>query len=171
MLCWSVVSGAFRNNTGGSIGVGRGSRRGRADGNRPLDRRRCNTRHIPRFTDIACRVVTTVVQPAPSKRMPPWIQVCDVTDCPPGQGREFVVGERIVAVFQVDGQFFALDGICPHQGGPLGKGTLRGCIVTCPWHGWQFDVTTGQHQTSRSLVHGRFTVKVEGQAILIELDP
>ena len=59
-------------------------------------------------------------------------------------------------LFNVGGKFYALDGICPHQGGPLGKGSLTGCIVTCPWHGFQFDVTTGQHQTSRSLVHPSF---------------
>ena len=48
---------------------------------------------------------------------------------------------RVIALFNVDGTFYALDGVCPHQGGPLGQGTLEGCIVTCPWHGWQFDVT------------------------------
>ena len=50
------------------------------------------------------------------------------------------------ALFNVDGTFYALDGVCPHQGGPLGSGEVHNCIVTCPWHGWQFDVRTGQHQ-------------------------
>ena len=76
----------------------------------------------------------------------------------------------MVAVFNTAEGLFALDGVCPHQGGPLGKGKLTGCIVTCPWHGWQFDVRTGQHQTSRSLVHPGFAVKIEDDAIHIDLD-
>ena len=100
--------------------------------------------------------------------MPRLVRVADVRECPPGSAGEFVVGERIVALFNVGGQFYALDGICPHQGGPLGKGRLTGCIITCPWHGFQFDVTTGQHLTSKSLVHPRFTVKVDGDDVLVE---
>ena len=76
---------------------------------------------------------------------------------------------RIVALFNVAGQFYALDGICPHQGGPLGKGVLRGCIITCPWHGWQFDVSTGTHQASRLLQHPAFVVKVEAGEVLADL--
>ena len=76
--------------------------------------------------------------------MTAWVRVCSVVDCPVGESREFVVGDRIVAIFHTEDQFFALDGVCPHQGGPLGKGKLQGLTVTCPWHGWQFNVATGQ---------------------------
>jgi nitrite reductase (NADH) small subunit len=99
-----------------------------------------------------------------------WHFLCKAADCPPGTARELVAGERIVALFNVEGLFYALDGICPHQGGPLGKGELHGCIVTCPWHGWQFDVTTGQHQTSASLRHGCFPTKLEGDEVWVEHD-
>jgi nitrite reductase/ring-hydroxylating ferredoxin subunit len=99
----------------------------------------------------------------------PFIRVAALHELPPGSAGEFVVGERIVALFNVAGQFYALDGICPHQGGPLGKGKLTGCIITCPWHGFQFDVTTGQHLTSKSLVHPRFAVKVEGDDVFVDL--
>ncbi len=102
--------------------------------------------------------------------MAQWTRLAAVSECPPGTAGEFVAGERIVALFNVAGQFYALDGICPHQGGPLGKGKLSGCIVTCPWHGFQFDVTTGQHQTSKSLVHPRIDVKVEGEDVLVDLE-
>src|SRR5215467_4498338 len=98
-----------------------------------------------------------------------WHRLCNTADCPPGNARELVAGERIVALYNVDGRFYALDGICPHQGGPLGKGELTGCIVTCPWHGWQLDVRTGQHQTSQSLVHPSFRVKVESDQVWVEL--
>lgn len=102
-------------------------------------------------------------------QMPNWIRLTAVSDLPEGGGGEFVAGERIVALFNVNGTFHALDGICPHQGGPLGKGALTGCIVTCPWHGFQFDVATGQHQTSRSLVQPGFAVKVEAGAVWVDV--
>jgi nitrite reductase/ring-hydroxylating ferredoxin subunit len=98
-----------------------------------------------------------------------WVRVASADELAPGQCGEYVAGERIVALFNVGGTFYSLDGICPHQGGPLGKGTLTGCIVTCPWHGFQFDVTTGQHQTSRSLVHPTFPTKVEAGAVWVDI--
>ncbi|HND52905.1 MAG TPA: Rieske 2Fe-2S domain-containing protein [Pirellulaceae bacterium] len=101
--------------------------------------------------------------------MSQWIRLAAVSDCPPGQARELVAGERIVALFNVDGEFYALDGICPHQGGPLGKGRLNGCILTCPWHGWQYDVKTGQHQTNASICHPGFALRVDGDEIFVDL--
>lgn len=98
-----------------------------------------------------------------------WIRLAAAADCPAGEARELVVAGRIVALFHVEGQYYALDGICPHQGGPLGKGVLRGCVITCPWHGWQFDVTTGQHQASRLLHHPTLPLKVEVGEIFVEL--
>lgn len=99
-----------------------------------------------------------------------WTPVAKVADCPPGSSLELVAGDRIVALFNVEGTFHALDGVCPHQGGPLGKGCLAGPIVTCPWHGWQFDVRTGQHQLSPRLSQPRFDVRVEGDAVLVDLE-
>jgi nitrite reductase/ring-hydroxylating ferredoxin subunit len=101
-----------------------------------------------------------------------WIRIASVDDCPPGKCIEVVAEDRVVALFNVGGVFHALDGICPHQGGPLGQGTLgqgaQACIVTCPWHGWQFDVTTGQHQLGKSVVQPRFDVRVEASAVLVD---
>jgi nitrite reductase (NADH) small subunit len=102
--------------------------------------------------------------------MTTWHVAISASELPSGTAKECVVGDRIVALFNVGGTMHALDGICPHQGGPLGKGVLQGCIVTCPWHGWQFDVSTGQHQTSKSLVHGKFAVKVENGQIFVALE-
>jgi len=99
-----------------------------------------------------------------------WIPIAKVTDCPPGAGRELVAGDRIVALFNVDGAFYAMDGVCPHQGGPLGKGQLAGCILTCPWHGWQFDVRTGQHQLNPRLRQPAFAVRVEDDSVLVDVE-
>ena len=98
-----------------------------------------------------------------------WTRVAAITDCAPGHGLEVVAKGRIVALFNVDGTFHALDGICPHQGGPLGKGALTGCVVTCPWHGWQFDVQTGQHQINPALQHESFDVRVEEGEVYVAL--
>lgn len=101
--------------------------------------------------------------------MSSWIGIADAADCPPGSSAECVAGDRIVALYNVDGTFFALDGVCPHQGGPLGKGCLTGEIVTCPWHGWQFNVASGQHQLSARLVQPRFNTRVENGKVFVEL--
>jgi nitrite reductase/ring-hydroxylating ferredoxin subunit len=72
-----------------------------------------------------------------------WLFLVNADECPPGLGMELVTHGRVIALFRVDDEFHALEGVCPHQGGPLGKGSLQGCVVTCPWHGWQFDVRNG----------------------------
>jgi nitrite reductase/ring-hydroxylating ferredoxin subunit len=101
--------------------------------------------------------------------MSEWMAVARIDECPPGTGLEVVAGDRVIALFNVDGTLHALDGVCPHQGGPLGKGCLSGAIVTCPWHGWQFDVRTGQHQLSKTLKQPSFEVRVEGELVLVKL--
>ena len=98
-----------------------------------------------------------------------WTRIASIHECPPGKASEHVAGDRIIALYNVDGTFYALDGVCPHQGGPLGKGVLTGCIVTCPWHGWQFDVSTGQHRLNAKYFHPRLEVRVEGDDVLVNL--
>lgn len=101
--------------------------------------------------------------------MSTWTRLIRASDCPPGSGAEAVAAGRVVAVFNLDGTFYALDGVCPHQGGPLARGDLSGCIVSCPWHGWQFDVRTGQHQFNAQIVQPHFAVRVEDDWILVDL--
>lgn len=98
-----------------------------------------------------------------------WVRIASRADIPPGTAREVVANDRLVAVFNVDGEFFALDGLCPHQGGPLGRGRLEGTVVTCPWHGWQFNVRTGQHQVNPLLKHPALPVKTEGDDLFVDV--
>jgi nitrite reductase/ring-hydroxylating ferredoxin subunit len=79
-----------------------------------------------------------------------------------------VGGQRIV-VYDVEGQLFATAERCAHQGGPLGDGLLEGCIVTCPWHGWQFDVRTGVAVFDPTSRVATYPVHVEGDDIWIEV--
>ncbi|QDT63684.1 Rieske (2Fe-2S) protein [Calycomorphotria hydatis] len=99
----------------------------------------------------------------------PAYKLCDVDELPPGKSGEYVAGERVVALFNVDGEFHALDGVCPHAGGPLGKGVLTNKRVTCPWHGWQFDVTTGVSCLTENIVHERFEVEVRDGEVWVEV--
>jgi nitrite reductase (NADH) small subunit len=91
--------------------------------------------------------------------MAEWIPIARATECPPGASIERVAGSRIVALANVEGTFHAIDGLCPHQGGPLGTGTLCGTMLTCPWHGWQFDVKTGHHGISQTVRQPVFEVR------------
>ncbi len=99
----------------------------------------------------------------------PRHRVAAVEEIAAGTGRELTVGDRIVAVFRIGDDFYAMDGICPHAGGPLGKGYVSGKRVTCPWHGWQFDVTTGVHCLTPAIRHETFPVVVEDGAVYVEL--
>ncbi|MCH2201748.1 MAG: Rieske 2Fe-2S domain-containing protein [Fuerstiella sp.] len=91
-------------------------------------------------------------------------------DIPEGKSAEVVAEGRVFAVFNIRDKFYVLDGMCPHAGGPLGQGTLQGCIVTCPWHGWQFDVTTGQHQLSDGICQPGYDAAVVDGMVVIRLD-
>lgn len=90
------------------------------------------------------------------------------TDLPPGTGRVVLVGTREVAVFCVDGDYYALLNECPHVGGPLGEGRLDGSTVVCPWHAWAFDVRTGQCD-GRDRPATRVTTTDAGDWIRIEV--
>ncbi len=98
------------------------------------------------------------------------IPLISVDDLAEGCCMEVAAEGRIFAVCRVNGQFHVFDGICPHAGGPLGKGTLQGCIVTCPWHGWQFDVTTGRHQLSDTICQTVYEAAVEDGRVVITID-
>jgi nitrite reductase (NADH) small subunit len=72
------------------------------------------------------------------------LKLANVQDIP--EGKAIIVKAphgTEVALFKINGKIYGLNNECPHMGGPLGEGTIEDCVVTCPWHGWQFDVRTG----------------------------
>ena len=89
--------------------------------------------------------------------------------CPPGSALEVTVKGRVIALFNVDGEFAALDGICPHQGGPLGNGELCGGIVTCPWHQWRFEVKSGECLLSSAIKQPQIELQVQDDQIYARL--
>ena len=99
------------------------------------------------------------------------IKVALVSDVAPGSARAFDVDGRRLALFNVQGTFYAIEDTCPHRGGPLSEGELEGVTVTCPWHGATFDVRTGAvtGAPARSDVQS-FPVRVDGNDVLVELN-
>lgn len=99
--------------------------------------------------------------------MPSYVRVASTADVPPGQGRTFEIDGKQIAVFNCNGTFYAIDNECKHQGGPLGEGELDGTIVTCPWHAWTYDVTTGVSPDDPDCSVSCYPVKVEGDSVLV----
>ena len=111
--------------------------------------------------------------------------VATVNEVKPGDRKIVEVAGRSLGIFNIQGEFFALRNRCPHQGGPLCDGRLAGFltasvpgeyqysrqgeILRCPWHGWEFDVRTGQSwfDPTRTRVR-RYDAKVESGAVLVE---
>jgi nitrite reductase/ring-hydroxylating ferredoxin subunit len=98
-----------------------------------------------------------------------FVRVTGTTDVKSGQGIVMEVNGKTLAVFNVDGAFHAIDNTCIHRGGPLGEGDLEGSVVTCPWHGWQYDVTTGACVANPSAKVERYEVQVEGTDVKVLL--
>ncbi len=101
--------------------------------------------------------------------MPTRHVVADVSEIPTGKGTSMEVAGKQLALFQIDGKFVAIDNTCPHRGGPLGDGLLMGTTVTCPWHGWQFDCTTGKSIRNPAVGVGSYPTAVEGSTLYVEI--
>lgn len=74
-----------------------------------------------------------------------------------------------LALFMAEGEVVATQGQCPHAEGPLHEGEVEGCVLTCPWHGWTFDLSTGQCNEDDSMQLQRYPVRVDGDDILVSL--
>ena len=103
--------------------------------------------------------------------MAEFVKVATKGEIPAGGGKIVQVGGTPVAVFNVEGKFFALHNTCLHQGGPLGEGQVEGNAIRCPWHGWRFDLATGRNLTLPESRVARFSVKVEGEDLLVSSEP
>ena len=95
--------------------------------------------------------------------------VCRVEDLTEGEGRTIQVGNKLIAVFRDRGQVFAIDDTCPHMGASLSGGYLEQGIVTCPWHHWQFDLTTGVSTHTRHARVRRYAAEVRDGVVWVEL--
>lgn len=94
-------------------------------------------------------------------------KVADTSEVPAGQAKTVEVDGKRIAIFNVEGQFYAIDDTCAHQGGPLGEGELDGTIVTCPWHAWMYDVTTGENTDDPECSVVKYEVRVDGTSVFV----
>lgn len=97
------------------------------------------------------------------------VRVGPAADVPQGEGRVFDVDGLTLAIFNVGGAFYAIDNACPHRGGPLGDGDVDGTLVSCPWHAWRWDVTTGANANNPAVRVPCFPVTVESGEVFVEL--
>jgi len=103
-----------------------------------------------------------------------FVKVGSLAALPPGTVMEAQVGEGTYAICNAGGEVHALDGICPHAGGPLGQGALHGTTLVCPWHAWEFECRTqvkdsGASEMDDGYPVAKFPVKIDGDDILIDV--
>jgi nitrite reductase (NADH) small subunit/3-phenylpropionate/trans-cinnamate dioxygenase ferredoxin subunit len=98
-----------------------------------------------------------------------FVTVARAHEVPAGEGRRVRAGGRELALFHVGGRFFALDNACPHNGGPLAEGEVDDGAVTCPLHGWTFDLESGRHVANPAIAVRSYEVRVVGDEVQVAL--
>jgi nitrite reductase/ring-hydroxylating ferredoxin subunit len=100
----------------------------------------------------------------------PLTKAALVSDVPPGQAKQVAVNGKTLALFNVNGTFYALDNECSHRNGPLAEGTISGTEVECPWHGARFDISSGAHlcPPARQGVKS-YKVQIVGQEVQVDI--
>jgi len=95
------------------------------------------------------------------------VYVAKVSEIPVGSAKVAVVQGHPVAVFHVEDSFYAVSNVCLHRGGPIGEGTLDGTVVTCPLHGWEYDLRTGQNVANPMARLRTYAVRIEADDVLV----
>lgn len=108
-------------------------------------------------------------RPSPAESAGGFVTVARVGDIPPGQSGAFPVGGKMVAVFNEDGQYWAIDDCCPHMGASLSAGYVDGGVVTCPWHAWRFCITDGTWCDNPKVKTGSYEVRIVGDEIQVRV--
>ncbi len=108
-------------------------------------------------------------EPARIQSIPTFVKVAKVSDLKSGISMSVQVCGQEIALHHINQNFCATANTCPHRGGPLGEGTLDGIVVTCPWHGWQFNVCRGSCLTNPEVKIATYPVKVDGDDVLVEI--
>jgi nitrite reductase (NADH) small subunit len=96
-----------------------------------------------------------------------FISVANIDEIPPGTCKSVEVQGVFIALCNVGNTVYALDNTCPHAGGPIGEGTIAGDIVTCPWHGWQFNVRTGERPENPDFRLAQCEVRIHDKEIQV----
>ena len=102
---------------------------------------------------------------------PAFVKVASPGSIASGTAKAFVHGRYEIALFNIDGAYYALENTCPHQGGPIADGFIEGANVTCPWHAWTFDIRTGKMTLGDYACVTTFDVRVEDDGIYVSTEP
>ena len=97
------------------------------------------------------------------------VKIGKTSDLKPGEGKVVEVSGKVLALFNVGGKFFVIDNTCKHRGGPLGEGFLDGNVVTCPLHGWQYDVCSGECVMPGEVKVDSYKVEVKGDEVFVDV--
>ena len=97
-----------------------------------------------------------------------FVRAARKDEIPVGAIREFQINGNTVALANVDGTIHAIDNVCLHRGGPLGGGVLNGKVVTCPWHGWEYDVTSGKMAQNAAVGVNCYKLEIRGEDIFVD---
>ena len=94
-------------------------------------------------------------------------KVAKAAEIPVGSSKVVEAGGKTIAVFNCEGRFYAIENTCKHRGGPLGEGRVAGKTVSCPWHGWEYDVTSGECTADPAIKLQTFAVSIEGDELVV----
>ena len=100
-----------------------------------------------------------------------WVEVGKSDAIEEGAAIESVVKGLILAIFRYRGELYAIDGMCAHQGGPLAEGVVEHGCVTCPWHGWQYELATGIQTINRQPLQKTYDVREQNGRVEVLLPP
>jgi nitrite reductase/ring-hydroxylating ferredoxin subunit len=99
------------------------------------------------------------------------IKIADTSELPGwDQAKEVFGGGRALCVVNLGGEIHVMENICPHWGGPLGRGKIKNGKLHCPWHGWEFDPKTGKTARKADVKVKKFPVKIEGDGVFVEME-
>ena len=103
--------------------------------------------------------------------MPQRIDLCSAADVSPGSALKVETGSLVLAVFNVDGEYYVMDDLCTHGPGSLSEGYIDGDVVECNFHNGQFDIKTGEIVSPPCMIPVKtYPTTVEGGAVFIEVD-
>ena len=98
-----------------------------------------------------------------------FVRVGRIGDFEPGRGKMVVVNGRHVALFRLGDEFHAIDNLCLHKAGPLCDGQIDDDVVTCPWHGWSYQIRTGVLVQDPRVGVSRHDVRIDGEDVSVRL--
>ena len=98
-----------------------------------------------------------------------WVRVASDVDVPLGQSRGVTVEGKEIGLFNVEGDVFAMDNLCPHRGAPLSDGRMNGAHIVCPWHGWEFDVRRGGLVMDPNRCQKTYPVQKRGGEVFVDM--